>query len=589
MFPARDPRSTAFRALWLLVFCAFLALLGASDTSLSGGGQQIVALGTPGAPQGQGGAGGLTIGGSVSGLSGTVVLQDNDADDLSVSADGPFRFRASLPAGSGYAITVRANPSGEACTVARGAGTVATADVGDVAVACTASPASPASDGPFDAFNRVSGPPGPDWAAVSGGGMTISAAVVAGTNATGVSGDSWRGGPVVSNQFSQIELTSTKLSGNQWIGAAVRVQDDGLDAYVGMYFWDNGNPEMMLFRRGAAGWSQLGDVYNCGPLPAGTQLRLMVVGSTVAFEENGVQRIAAGDTTLVGGAPGVMAFGTATADDWSGGRAGFAINYLSTDANGVRFYDVISADNGPGPQVMRVLPPTKPAPGVPQSFLYVLPVEAGLGNSFGDGLKVLRDLDAQDKYNLTIIEPTFAIDPWYADNPRDSDVTYDTFMADELVPWAQKHLAKTGHEQNWLIGFSKSGFGAQDLLLRHPHVFTLAASWDFPAGMATYSQLGPDPAAAYGTNANFQRNYRLTPSFVSGHKAPFRNSNRIWIGGYSLYQPDVIYYGSLLTSEGIAHSTEPPQYMLHSWDSGWVPLALAALHRDSEHLRHRRL
>jgi predicted peptidase len=38
----------------------------------------------------------------------------------------------------------------------------------------------------------------------------------------------------------------------------------------------------------------------------------------------------------------------------------------------------------------------------------------------------------------------------------------------------------TGDEQNWLIGFSRSGLGAQDLLLKHPDTFAVAASWDFP-------------------------------------------------------------------------------------------------------------
>ena len=33
-----------------------------------------------------------SVGGTVSGLSGTVVLQDNGGDDLSVSANGPFTF-----------------------------------------------------------------------------------------------------------------------------------------------------------------------------------------------------------------------------------------------------------------------------------------------------------------------------------------------------------------------------------------------------------------------------------------------------------------------------------------------------------------
>ena len=116
---------------------------------------------------------------------------------------------------------------------------------------------------------------------------------------------------------------------------------------------------------------------------------------------------------------------------------------------------------------MRVLAPAHPAPGVPHNFLYVLPVQPGLGRAFNDGLDTLRRLDAQDRYNLTIIEPTFGIDPWYANNPR-TQVRYETFMTREMVPWVEKNLAITGHEQNWLIGFSKSGLGGQDLILKHP-------------------------------------------------------------------------------------------------------------------------
>ena len=46
-------------------------------------------------------------------------------------------------------------------------------------------------------------------------------------------------------------------------------------------------------------------------------------------------------------------------------------------------------------------------------------------------------LDAQDQYNLTIIEPSFSIDPWYADNPNDANLQYETFMTNELVPWVK--------------------------------------------------------------------------------------------------------------------------------------------------------
>ena len=45
------------------------------------------------------------------------------------------------------------------------------------------------------------------------------------------------------------------------------------------------------------------------------------------------------------------------------------------------------------------------------NFLYVLTVQPGLGRTFSDGLETLRRFDAQDKYNLTIIEPTYEADP----------------------------------------------------------------------------------------------------------------------------------------------------------------------------------
>ena len=211
-----------------------------------------------------------------------------------------------------------------------------------------------------------------------------------------------------------------------------------------------------------------------------------------------------------------MAYGNATADNWAGRRpaAGFQVSYASTDAQGVKSYDVTSANDGHGTQTLRVLTPTNPAAGVPHNFLIVLPVEAGLGTNFGDGLATLQALDAQNQYNLTIIEPTFAIDPWYANNPNDPNMQYETFMTQELVPWIKQNLATTGNEQTWLIGFSKSGIGGQDLILKHPDLFTLAASWDFPADMSTYDQFGSS-AANYGTDANFQANYRLTsPSWT---------------------------------------------------------------------------
>jgi NHL repeat len=79
-----------------------------------------------------------TIGGTVSRLQGTVVLQVNGGDNLSVSANGPFTFTAGLKSGAAYTVTVLTQPSnpGQICSVTNGSSTVAAANITTVAVTC---------------------------------------------------------------------------------------------------------------------------------------------------------------------------------------------------------------------------------------------------------------------------------------------------------------------------------------------------------------------------------------------------------------------------------------------------------------------
>jgi Putative esterase len=414
---------------------------------------------------------------------------------------------------------------------------------------------------------------------MTGGGLAIVNQQVQGTNAGGDSGDIRTGEAYGNDQYSEVQVTSTRLSASEWVGPAVRAKAGGQDLYVGIYFWDNGRPKLLLFLRDDGNWTQLGAT-NTGPLAAGTTLTLAAVGSTLAFEENGSVVISASDNTLAGGSPAILANGTATAANWSGGNSGFQVDYQGS-TNGVQTYDAISPENGYGAQTLRVVQPTHPTAGVAHNFLFVLPVEAGLGTTYGDGLKTLQALDAENRYNLTIVEPTFADQPWYADNPDFPNLRYQSFMTTELVPWVDQNLATTGTEQNWLMGFSKSGYGGQDLLLKYPGLFAVAASWDFPADMSSYDQFGSGAAANYGTEANFAADYQLTPAFVAAHKAPFLTQRRIWIGGYSVFAQDLSDYAALLASQGILYTTGPSRYLAHRWDSGWVAAAVAALYQDS--------
>ncbi len=78
----------------------------------------------------------FTVGGTVIGLAGTLVLQNNGADDLTLTADGPCTFATPLADGSTYAVTVFSAPAGQTCAVSNGTGSLAGADAADVAVTC---------------------------------------------------------------------------------------------------------------------------------------------------------------------------------------------------------------------------------------------------------------------------------------------------------------------------------------------------------------------------------------------------------------------------------------------------------------------
>ncbi len=78
-----------------------------------------------------------TVGGSVFGLSGTLVLENNGGDALTLNADGTFTFSNALPPGSTYLVTVQSQPVAQTCTVTNGSGTITNANITNVTVNCS--------------------------------------------------------------------------------------------------------------------------------------------------------------------------------------------------------------------------------------------------------------------------------------------------------------------------------------------------------------------------------------------------------------------------------------------------------------------
>jgi len=85
----------------------------------------------------------FTIGGTVSGLTGTLVLRNNGGDDKSITANGAYTFATPIASGMTYAVTRFTNPTNQACTISGGSGTVGGASITNANATCVTAGVDP--------------------------------------------------------------------------------------------------------------------------------------------------------------------------------------------------------------------------------------------------------------------------------------------------------------------------------------------------------------------------------------------------------------------------------------------------------------
>src|SRR6187397_2367118 len=134
-----------------------------------------------------------------------------------------------------------------------------------------------------------------------------------------------------------------------------------------------------------------------------------------------------------------------------------------------------------GTTQIQVLLPSNVDRDKKHSVVYVLPVEAKNESRYGEGLLEIKRQNLHEKYQAIFAAPTFSHLPWYCDHPTDPAIRQETYFLKVVVPFIDKsYPAGTSRDFRMLLGFSKSGWGAWSLLLRHPELFGRAAAWDAP-------------------------------------------------------------------------------------------------------------
>ena len=78
----------------------------------------------------------VTIGGTVSGLNGSITLSLNATLDLQIDGNGPFSFPQEIASGAPYTVSISQSPSFQHCSLQNGAGVAETADIDNILVTC---------------------------------------------------------------------------------------------------------------------------------------------------------------------------------------------------------------------------------------------------------------------------------------------------------------------------------------------------------------------------------------------------------------------------------------------------------------------
>lgn len=118
-----------FAAYVLLCSPLFFFLTGA--TNIGGGGGCSNVSSSPVPPPNT-----FTVGGTVSGLSGTVILLNNGGDADTITSNGAFTFPTPVAEGNPYNVTVQTQPAIQTCFVSNGSGTMGGSNITNVSVHC---------------------------------------------------------------------------------------------------------------------------------------------------------------------------------------------------------------------------------------------------------------------------------------------------------------------------------------------------------------------------------------------------------------------------------------------------------------------
>jgi len=227
-----------------------------------------------------------------------------------------------------------------------------------------------------------------------------------------------------------------------------------------------------------------------------------------------------------------------------------------------------------GKVALRILPPQPYDSDKTYPAIYLLPVEKQGDHQYGDPIDEILKHKRHQKHAAFFVAPDFAQLPWYADHPTDPLIQQEKYFLEVVLPTVEENYPVIKQAEGRLLcGFSKSGWGAWSLLLRHPETFERAVAWDAPLMMEQQGKYGNGPI--FGTEENFKQ-YRLT-SLLSEQQVQLKQHARLISLGYGNFRNEHIAMHAYLQKLEIPHIDRDGPQRKHDWHSGWVAEAVELL------------
>ena len=238
----------------------------------------------------------------------------------------------------------------------------------------------------------------------------------------------------------------------------------------------------------------------------------------------------------------------------------------------------IASDYQRDPVEIHVLLPDRLDADRRYPVLYVLPVYAH-HKPAATAIAQARAENLHNRFDMICVTPSFDAIPWYVDHPTDPRNRQEAHLLNAVLPFVETHYPVIPEPRGrLLVGFSKAGWGAFTLLLRHPETFGRAASFDAPLMMGRGGAFGPPPSEVVGPPDHFAK-FRALDLLEQRADLLRTQPARLAILGRGRFADDERRFREHLLARDIPHHWDHNTDRNHAWTSGWLAPAVEALTR----------